>query len=62
VFGIVEAAAALGGAVLGPVLAQIAGLGVSVNTAALLAVAGAATTAAIVPASPSPRIRPSRRG
>jgi predicted MFS family arabinose efflux permease len=57
VFGIVEAAAALGGAVLGPVLAQVAGLGVSVNTAVLLAVAGAATTAAIVPASPPPRIR-----
>jgi MFS family permease len=51
VFGIVEAAATLAGAILGPMLAQLAGLGVAVNTAALLAVAGAALTAAIVPTS-----------
>lgn len=52
VFGIVEAAATLAGAVLGPVLAQIAGLSVAGNAAALLAVAGAATTAMIVPSEP----------
>jgi predicted MFS family arabinose efflux permease len=51
VFGIAEAAATLAGAVLGPVLAQAAGLGVSVNTAALLAIAGAVLTALIVPSS-----------
>ena len=54
VFGIVEAAATLSGAVLGPILAQAAGLGVSVNAAALLAVAGPALTAAIVQTSPAP--------
>jgi predicted MFS family arabinose efflux permease len=54
VFGIVEAAATLAGAVLGPVLAQVAGLGVAVNTAVLLAVAGAVLTAVVVPPSPAP--------
>jgi len=54
VFGVVEAAATLVGAVLGPLLAQRAGLGVAVNTAALLAVAGAALTAVIVPSSDPP--------
>ncbi|WP_433560088.1 MFS transporter [Pseudonocardia xinjiangensis] len=54
VFGIVEAAATLAGAVLGPVVAQVAGLGVAVNTAVLLAVAGAVLTAVVVPPSPAP--------
>jgi len=55
VFGIVEAAATLAGAVVGPILAQIAGLSIAVNTATLLAVAGAAVTAVIVPSEPTPK-------
>jgi MFS family permease len=51
VFGIVEAAATLAGAVLGPVLAEVAGLRVAGNTATLLALAGAALTAVVVPST-----------
>jgi MFS family permease len=69
VFGIVEAAATLAGAVAGPLVAQAAGLGVAVNAAAVLALAGAAVTACTVPPAaalasgrgcPSPAIAPHR--
>lgn len=49
VFGIVEAAATLAGAVLGPVGAHIAGLGVAANGAVALAVAGVLVTILVVP-------------
>lgn len=49
VFGIVEAAAALAGAVLGPVAAQLAGLGAAANAAAVLAAAGVLVTLLVVP-------------
>jgi predicted MFS family arabinose efflux permease len=51
VFGIVEAAATLAGAVAGPLVAQAAGLDVTVNTAAALALVGAAVTVWTVPAT-----------
>jgi MFS family permease len=50
VFGIVEAAATLTGAVAGPLLAQAAGLGPAVNLAAALTLAAAAVTARTIPA------------
>jgi hypothetical protein len=49
VFGIVEAAATLAGAVLGPIGAQLAGLAVAANGAVVLAVAGAVVTVLVVP-------------
>jgi MFS family permease len=49
VFGIVEAAATLAGAVLGPVGAQLAGLGAAANGAVVLAVAGVLVTVLVVP-------------
>ncbi|GAA1187003.1 MFS transporter [Pseudonocardia alaniniphila] len=55
VFGIIEAAAILTGAVLGPILAQITGLSIACNTATLLAVAGAVMTAVIVPSETTPK-------
>jgi MFS family permease len=49
VFGIVEAAATLAGAVLGPVGAQLAGLSAAANGAVVLAVAGVLVTVLVVP-------------
>jgi MFS family permease len=63
VFGIVEAAATLAGAVLGPVGAQTAGLAVAANGAVLLAAAGVVVTVLVVPSVRStgtPRRTPSR--
>jgi MFS family permease len=53
VFGIVEAAAALAGAVLGPVVAQVAGLAAAANGAVVLAVAGVLVTLLVVPQTSS---------
>jgi hypothetical protein len=49
VFGIVEAAATLAGALLGPIGAQLAGLGVAANGAVGLAAAGVLVTLLVVP-------------
>lgn len=53
VFGIVEAAATLVGALLGPVGAQLAGLGVAANGAVVLAAAGVVVTLLVVPPTAS---------
>lgn len=55
VFGIVEAAATLTGAVAGPLLAQATGLGRTVNLAAALTLTAAAVTARTVPPAPPSR-------
>lgn len=49
VFGTVEAAATLAGALLGPIGAQLAGLGVAANGAVVLAAAGVLVTLLVVP-------------
>jgi predicted MFS family arabinose efflux permease len=54
VFGITDAAATLAGAVLGPVLAQAAGLGVAANGAVVLAAVATVVTVVVVPPSGPP--------
>ncbi len=56
VFGIVEAAATLAGAVLSPVVAQVTSLDIAVNGAVALAAIGTAVTLAVVPPVATQRV------